>query len=137
MPSERLDSLRNGWRVETVVHGDIRPEPTCSSCEEVASRTGTSLGWSTGRWRSSGDPAWDPGGALQPPSRRCGSTRCRWQASLSIDEASGTASEFPGSVSFHGLSCSLWHAYECSLDHSESTADALLDRAVELSAVSE
>ncbi len=128
--AEHLDSLRARWRVETVIHGDIRPANVLVAPGLAESpRDVWLVDWEMVQL---GDPAWDLAGALQCFAKSWVDSM-PMEANLSIDERAERA-RFPlGFV--HALSCSLWHAYECTVDYDQSASDALLDRAVTLSAV--
>lgn len=58
-----LDKARAAWRVETLIHGDIRSDNVLV-VKPASDRTAAVLvvDWELVRW---GDPAWDVGGALQ------------------------------------------------------------------------
>jgi Phosphotransferase enzyme family len=128
--AEHLDSLRAQWLVETLIHGDIR-----SGNVLLGAGRGDSpweiriVDWEMVQL---GDPAWDLAGALQDFARF-------WVDSmpmtpdLSIDERAAVA-QFPTDL-VQGLSRSLWHAYQGASELAPPESDALLDRAVKLSAV--
>ncbi len=128
--AQELDSLLEGWRSETVIHGDIRPD-------NVLVRKGHAEGpWEVRiiDWEmvQLGDPAWDLAGALQAFVRA-------WVASipmtadLSIDERAALA-KFPFE-NVQALSRSLWQGYRAELEADRVEERHLLDRAVKLTAV--
>jgi hypothetical protein len=128
--AEHLDSLRTLWRVETVIHGDIRPGNVL-----IANGRGESPGavWIVD-WEmvQLGDPAWDLAGALQGFARSWVDSM-PMAPNLSIEERAALA-QFP-SERVHDLSRSLWHGYQAASDPAPPALDDLLDRAVKLSAV--
>jgi hypothetical protein len=128
--AEHLDSLRCLWRVETLIHGDIRPGNVL-----VAGGRGESAAtiWIVD-WElvQLGDPAWDLAGALYGFAR-CWVDSMPMQANLSIDERVDLAAYRIDLV--RDLSRSLWRGYLSASEPARPESGDLLDRAVKLLAV--
>ena len=124
--AKELDSLLAGWRAETVIHGDFRPD-------NVLVRKGhAGQSWEVRiiDWEmvQLGDPAWDLAGALMAFVKT-------WVVSipmtgdLSIDERAARA-KFPFQT-VQALSRSLWQGYQqAAVEVNRAERRLLLDRAV-------
>lgn len=129
--SQRLDALKSLWRVECVVHGDIKsdnvlvtPAPAGADPKAVEVRL---VDWETVQ---AGDPAWDVAGALQdfilfwvssmaqgpyPPEQLAATARCPL-------------------IILQSAVRSLWRGYRTAAGLAPAEADALVRRAVRYSA---
>lgn len=127
-PSASLDRLRREWRPETLIHGDIRADnvlvPRIAGVEPRL----VLVDWELVQW---GDPAWDLAGALQD-------LLGFWIRSLpgtpglSPEERAARAETPLPRV--QPLFRALRDAYREAAEISEAEVEALLSRAVELSA---
>jgi hypothetical protein len=125
-----LDRLHANWRVETVIHGDIRPSNVLvTKARGELPREVRIIDWEMVQL---GEAAWDLAGALQGFARLWVESMPMTE-NLSIDERVAQAS-FP--LDFvQRLSRSLWRGYQVASDGPRPEPDRLLDRAVKLSAV--
>ncbi len=122
--------MLEGWRAETVIHGDIRPD-------NVLVRNGHAEGpWEVRiiDWEmvQLGDPAWDLAGTLQA-FVRAWVVSIPMTADLSIDERTALA-KFPFE-NVQALCRSFWQGYRAELAADRVEERHLLDRAVKLTAV--
>jgi hypothetical protein len=127
---EQLDSLLDGWRAETIIHGDFRPDNV------LVKKSATEPPWEIRLidWEmvQLGDPAWDLAGAFQAFVRAWGFS-IPLKAHLSIDERAALA-KFPFET-VQALSRSLWKGYVVAAQADQIEQRQLLDRSVKLSAV--
>ena len=124
----RLDDLYRSWRVESVIHGDVKAD---NLLYRPAS-TGPARAWLVD-WElvQLGDPAWDLAGALHDLLHN-------WVAS--IPPSPGVAPEALADRALHPLPIlqssarSLWRAYRAAAEIPPAEADAFLLRSVAYSA---
>ncbi|MFL6195782.1 MAG: phosphotransferase family protein [Thermoanaerobaculia bacterium] len=111
-----LAELRAGWRVETLIHGDIKWDNFL-----VTPDNGVRLvDWELADW---GDPSWDAGAVLQ-------GFLTSWI--ISIQTAPGTTADFAQLplAKLRPAIRAFWRAYVEALGIDEAEADRRLDRAV-------
>ncbi|MDH3525268.1 MAG: aminoglycoside phosphotransferase family protein [Acidobacteriota bacterium] len=120
-----LEAARSAWRLDTVIHGDIRSDNVLLRAEP-ASEAGRLLlvDW---EFVQIGDPAWDLAAALEDHLRF-------WLASMSqhpdLDASRRVATAAYPLETLHPLFASLWLGYREAAELHPSTAAELLRRAV-------
>jgi hypothetical protein len=128
--AKRLDRLHAHWRVETVIHGDIRPSNVL--VRKAHGELPCEIRIIDWEMVQLGEGAWDLAGALQSFARLWVESMPMTE-NLSIDERMALAS-FPLDR-VQDLSRSLWRGYQVAIDLPRPEPDRLLDRAVKLLAV--
>ena len=124
-----LDALQPLWRVETLIHGDIRAANVLVGPDGESMPRLWIIDWELVQL---GDPAWDLAGALQVFARAWVES-IPMDANLSIDERADRAT-FPFPF-VQRLNQSLWHGYQNACERAQLECDALLGRAVKYLAV--
>jgi Phosphotransferase enzyme family len=119
-----LGELRQGWKVETLIHGDIKWDNFLVATGEDGKHSVHLIDWELADW---GDPSWDAGAVLQ-------GFLTSWVSSI---QAPGPIA--PGEIAnFAQLPLaalrpairSFWNAYVEALGVDRAEADRRLDRAV-------
>ncbi len=127
--AKRLDVLRQGWRADTVIHGDIKSDNVLVWRSEV----GPAYQIRIVDWEmvQLGDPAWDLAGALHDfVGFWVGSMPL--SLGMTVEERVARA-RYPLDV-IQAAIRSMWHGYQAATELTSAQADELMLRAVEFSA---